>query len=178
MSEKRIYKWDNAKFILIVLVVIGHFMQYCTDKQTGNIIFYLVYLFHMPAFIFLSGIFSKSFMRKERIETGKIFALFTLYVLLKISIAFVRVLTTDRGFVFSLFFEEAVPWYLLALGIWYIVTYSIRNVKPVYSLTFSVLLACACGYDEDIGALLALNRVIVFFPLFPFGLLFKGRKLA
>lgn len=56
MPSHRSSYWDNAKGILIFLVLIGHFiMTYRPLKP----IFDSIYLFHMPAFLFISGLFSK-----------------------------------------------------------------------------------------------------------------------
>ena len=59
-TTKRIAKWDNLKLFLIFTVVEGHiadtFYEYCNDMKS---VFLFIYLFHMPAFIFLSGLFSK-----------------------------------------------------------------------------------------------------------------------
>ena len=43
---------DKAKGILIILVVIGHIWQ-------SGPVFNIIYAFHMPAFFFISGLFSK-----------------------------------------------------------------------------------------------------------------------
>jgi len=52
--------WDNIKGILILLVVFAHFLF---GLQSSPVIDWLVdaiYFFHMPAFVFVSGYFSKS----------------------------------------------------------------------------------------------------------------------
>lgn len=47
----RIAKWDNAKFVLIILVVICHFYEnYLGSSKLVNSLFFSVYTFHMPAF--------------------------------------------------------------------------------------------------------------------------------
>lgn len=49
--------FDNAKAILIFLVVLGHFL--IEKGEVGDGIYWLIYSFHMPAFIFIAGYFSK-----------------------------------------------------------------------------------------------------------------------
>ena len=46
--------WDTLKAMLIVLVVLGH-----TGTAMGNKWLSVIYAFHMPLFIFISGYFSK-----------------------------------------------------------------------------------------------------------------------
>ena len=65
MEKQRSNYWDNAKAILIFLVVLGHFLLPLENKVGGVMATYWwVYLFHMPAFVFVSGVFSKSYVEK------------------------------------------------------------------------------------------------------------------
>lgn len=59
-NRQRDYLFDNYKVLLIILVIIGHF----TEPSYHNndflyILKWLIVSFHMPAFIFISGYFSK-----------------------------------------------------------------------------------------------------------------------
>ena len=52
--------FDNARLILIFLVVFGHMIQpFATDSQLINSIYAFIYIFHMPMFIMLAGFFAK-----------------------------------------------------------------------------------------------------------------------
>ncbi|MFZ7944441.1 acyltransferase family protein, partial [Neobacillus sp. 19] len=65
VTSKRSKYFDNAKFILIFLVVFGHLIS--PLKERDRILFTLytvIFLFHMPAFIFISGYFAKGFRKK------------------------------------------------------------------------------------------------------------------
>src|SRR5256885_1673857 len=54
--------FDNAKFLLIVLVVIGHnWYPLIGQSRAVKAAYMVVYAFHMPAFILLSGYFSRHF---------------------------------------------------------------------------------------------------------------------
>lgn len=56
--RERIALWDNLKFILITAVVIGHFADFVVDRSdTCKSIYLFIYAFHMPLFIFISGLF-------------------------------------------------------------------------------------------------------------------------
>ena len=55
----RIAKWDNARWILITLVVICHFFENYLGNPVANSLFFYVYTFHMPAFFLIAGLFSK-----------------------------------------------------------------------------------------------------------------------
>ena len=56
--------FDNAKFILIFFVVFGHFIE-INQGELGKDVYWLLYAFHMPAFIFIAGYFSKKETWKE-----------------------------------------------------------------------------------------------------------------
>ena len=52
--------WDTLKFVLIFLVVYGHVLA--IDNEEGSVnraVFNLIFCFHMPLFVFVSGRFSQ-----------------------------------------------------------------------------------------------------------------------
>ncbi|MDA3100191.1 acyltransferase family protein, partial [Staphylococcus pseudintermedius] len=60
-TKKRDAFFDNARAILIFLVVFGHLIQPYTDAHpTVYALYLLIYSFHMPAFLFISGYFAKN----------------------------------------------------------------------------------------------------------------------
>lgn len=72
----RIYKWDNIKFILILLVVLGHFVDvYTSESDNMKALFFTIYIFHMPLFIFISGLFSKKFINSNKFKKDRIFVI-------------------------------------------------------------------------------------------------------
>ena len=71
--KERIYKFDNVKFLAIMLVVIGHCIGPCYDDsdifRSG---FVFIYSFHMPLFIFISGLFVKEYKQGDKFPMQKI----------------------------------------------------------------------------------------------------------
>lgn len=58
--KERNLKLDNAKGILIALVVIGHMLLPIQGTTRGvTNFFYMIYAFHMPAFVFISGLLAQ-----------------------------------------------------------------------------------------------------------------------
>lgn len=53
--EKRIFALDNLKGILIILVVVGHCIQFTTNEFDNVALFRFIYAFHMPLFMWVSG---------------------------------------------------------------------------------------------------------------------------
>lgn len=54
-QRKRIYWLDNAKWFLILLVVLGHAIQHTYTDFDQKWLFRAIYSFHMPAFMAVSG---------------------------------------------------------------------------------------------------------------------------
>ena len=64
---KRDYAFDNMKVLLIIFVVFGHALEEFGIKGNLGLIRAAIYLFHMPLFIFISGYFSKSDAKPEKL---------------------------------------------------------------------------------------------------------------
>lgn len=62
--------FDNAKYLAIVLVAMGHAWEPLKGQsRVLEAAYMVVYAFHMPAFIIISGYFSRSFdMRADRLK--------------------------------------------------------------------------------------------------------------
>ena len=55
MTKERIIYLDAARGFAILLVITGHLIQYNYLSSINNVIFNIIYSFHMPLFFFLSG---------------------------------------------------------------------------------------------------------------------------
>lgn len=173
---ERIFKWDNLKFLLIFCVVIGHI----AEKYTGDYIYFkrlflLIYIFHMPAFLFLSGLFQKKTIKEKRYN--KIFSFLLLYFVIKIIMAVSSYVIYGTGR-FSLFSEPELAWYAGAVFACCLITVFIRNVDWRQVLIGSIILACFAGYDDNVGDYLIASRIIVYYPFFFAGYLIDPSKLT
>lgn len=173
--SQRTQKWDILKFFLIFLVVLGHAADfYTTANEHMRELFLIIYTFHMPVFIFVSGLFSKKTVKEKR--TDKLIGYLVLYLLLKLLPFFYRYPET-KAFGISFFKESGLPWFVLALFAFHLITIILKDCSPKFVLVFSILLACFAGYDRDIGDFLALSRIIVFYPFFYMGYIADREKL-
>ncbi len=167
ITKERIAKWDNVKFILILLVVVGHVVgAYTENSPSAKSLFLFIYLFHMPAFIFLAGLFGKRTVQEKRYD--KILGYFVLFLGMKILIFTVRKLIGQRP-LFELFSEGGVSWFIFAIAIFYLVTIVLKRYSPKYIFPVIISLACFVGYDKSIGDFLVLSRIIVYYPFFYLG---------
>lgn len=178
-SSERIAYWDNLKAILIFLVVLGHVllpMRYRGYKLV-DITYTLIYLFHMPAFVFVSGYFSKSYVRKGSNDIKRLIAFLVLYVLFSISLWLINVFFSRNISMLFIFSVDTAPWYLMCLFLWYLLIPQASKLKPMPALFLSVVLGLLVGTDYRAGAFLSLSRCIVFFPFFLFGYYFEGELI-
>ena len=176
-SASRLYKYDNAKAALIMLVVIGHLSEAFTGQSSFcKSIFMAIYTFHMPAFFFVSGLFFKRGMRSFG-EAWSRSAPFLILCLVCNFLRFFSLLIYDRGTSFRIFQVPNVSWYLLCMFVFFMITYAVRNLDSGYVAAVSILVAMIVGYDKSLGPLLAISRSAVFFPFFYLGSVFDARKL-
>ena len=175
-SAKRVPLWDNLRFALIFVVILGHLAEYHTGQSAYlRIIFFYIYTFHMPAFIFLSGLFSKSTVNNK--NYGRVFSYFVLYVFIKI-ISYLSSLAINGKASFTLLSEGGIPWYALALFWFSLLTIFLKRFNPVYVFVAGILLGCFAGYDDALGDKLVLLRTIVYFPFFFAGYCLDADKLV
>ncbi|MEG0307422.1 MAG: acyltransferase family protein [Clostridium sp.] len=174
-DKGRIIFWDNLKFLLILLVVVGHAIDFYTESSLSmRKVYVFIYSFHMPLFIFISGYFSKSVINKERFKIEKVFSYLLLYFLLKLSFFILyRYGFGSANVKFNFFSEGGVPWYLFVMAMWLCVTYIIKNIKPVYVIVAAILLGILIGYDDSVSDFMCLSRVVVFYPYFILGYYFN-----
>lgn len=175
MGKTRRYLWDNLKFVLIFCVVIGHYIQYYTDDSANmRSLFVFLYTFHMPAFIFVSGLFSKRIINEKR--WSKVFDYFVMYVFIKIILCISdRINGGNRQF--WLLSADSIEWYAFAIMAFLIITILLRNYNPKYILVFSVIIGCLSGYHSENSDFLCIQRILVFFPFFYLGYLMNPEKI-
>lgn len=172
----RIYKFDNLKFLLILLVVIGHFCDlYINDYVVLKKIFIFVYAFHMPLFIFVTGLFQKKISSYKEIPYKKILFYIGLMYFMKITIFLVSK-KYNLGYNFEMFSGSEVYWYLGAIIIYNLLISITNKINYIYLFVFSIIIGLFVGYDNSIGDYLYLSRVIVFFPFYLLGYFFSDNR--
>ncbi|MBR0303813.1 MAG: hypothetical protein IJQ80_08180 [Clostridia bacterium] len=178
MKKARLDKWDYYKLFLICCVVIGHIGNYyaASSPPLARVQFW-VYLFHMPAFIFVSGLFSKKTVdgRKWSRAVPYLF-IFILMKALQYAVS-IAVYGFEKSSL-VLFTEEGVPWYALAMFFFIGTTILVRNVHPAYVLSVSAAISLISGYTASLGGFLALQRTVIFYPFFYLGYLIDTEKFT
>ena len=177
MNKHRDPYWDNLKFVLICLVVLGHFLLPVKPKgQLARTAFYWIYLFHMQAFVFVSGFTSKSYVARDGKEK-KLAGFLVTFLTFTVCIELIEFIFTQgiRPQVFVTI--TGAPWYMLAMFFWYLMIPLVSRIRPAYALPAAVILAVVCGLIPACGDFLTISRTIVFFPAFLAGYYFDGQWL-
>ena len=172
-KTNRIFWWDNIKFIMIVLVVMGHFADTLVANSKLMQSFYLfIYAFHMPVFLFISGMFYKP----ERVGAKMTFYIVAGFMLKAVTC--IAEYIGGAGMKFTLLSEAGAPWYMFCMAFYIGIAYVLRNTdkRPVIAVT--MIIAAFAGYDKNIGDYLCLSRTLVFLPFFLMGTLASPDKIA
>ena len=177
-TQKRNIWLDNVKGFLIICVVAGHFLESGIDYHSNmcKSLFLFIYSFHMPLFVFASGLMCEHAIKTKERFCKKLASFAGLFVLLKLLIfPFQRLNNPDLTF--SLVKTDGVPWYLFAMCVFYTCAYLLRNMDKRKVLAISFFIALMAGYDNGIGDVFAFSRCLVFFPWFVLGWMSDVNKL-
>ena len=164
MNGPRDYFFDNAKYLLMMLVVLGHGLEIVSGKYS-NEIYRFIYLFHMPCFVAIAGYFAK-FHKRE-----KVWNLLLQYVIFQTLYCLFSIFILDQNTKVQYSRPYWILWFLLSLFCWKVILPYVSRLK--YPLLFAIVAALIVGYDSSIGYTLGLSRTIVFFPFFLAGYYLK-----
>lgn len=174
--KKREFYFDNAKFLLIFLVVVGHFITSFIANKAFAEFYILIYLFHMPAFILLSGYFAKGIHRDGYIK--KIAKkLLIPYLLFQIIYSFYYFFLYDKDeLTIQIFQPHWSLWFLLSMFCWNVLLLLFAKIikSAKWSMLIAVLVGLTVGYIDQIGNYLSLSRTFVLFPVFLLGYYMKN----
>lgn len=158
LKSSRSPYWDSLKGLLILLVVFGH----CGTALSEGLIS-VIYAFHMPLFVFVSGYFSKRqpIISKQNKRLALIYLFFnTIYIVFD--------LATDNFTMSRLLIPSFALWYVLSLIYWRCALQLIPSKligKPAYLIMGSVVLGLIAGFIP-IGNEMSFQRTFSFWPFF------------
>lgn len=166
-KKTRIAKWDNVKLFLIACVVVGHLLAKQVDKSMmAKQVYYCIYLFHMPAFVIVSGLFAKRAIRQKSYD--KAFRFLLLYLFIRVFMFGVRFIISDLRSI-DIFTPSGISWYAFAIFVFYLLTMFLQQYNKWYVMGLAVIMSCAAGYDSNLGMYLSASRIFVYYPFFLLG---------
>lgn len=174
-DRSRIALFDNIKALLIVLVVFGHMMHPVhNDNPVLSGCFDIIYLFHMPMFVLVSGLFAKGTYRDGRLNIDRIISFFVLGVAFQAALLLVNGTTLTP---IKLLRFPSAPWYLIAMGWWSAATPLLYRLGTKKGLALSLALAVLVGFIELEQGFLAISRTLSFLPWFALGYYLRPDQL-
>ncbi|MFI8814065.1 MULTISPECIES: acyltransferase family protein [unclassified Streptomyces] len=169
--DGRDHFFDNAKYLAIVLVAMGHAWEPLPDSgRLVETVYTFVYTFHMPVFIMIAGYFSRGFeLRPDRVwklVTG----ILVPYAVFDIVFAyFHRAVGDPTVSVFpSLFAPYWLLWFLPALFFWRLSTPLWQAVRAPVAVALGVAALASMSLGIDQG--MQVQRMLQFLPFYVLGL--------
>lgn len=162
--------FDNAKLMAIVLVVVGHSWEPLRDSRAMWAGYFLVYTFHMPVFIVISGYFSRSFAYKPHQIQRLVSGLVIPYAVFETAYSLYGNAVGGRHNAISLLSPWYLTWFLVALAVWRLIAPLWKSVR--WPFTTAVVLSVLAA-SSHIGNDLTLDRVFQLLPFFVLGLMMR-----
>lgn len=174
--KKRIALWDNLKFLLIIFVVLGHYtQQFRADNETLQRIYVFIYSFHMPIFIFVTGLFSKKAVNEKNIK--KVLPYLTCFFATTLILFVTKALLGWKP-VFELFSPSGISWYLMSMFFMFLITMLIKDYKPQYIFVLSLIIGVMCGFCKTNNPdFFTWMRTLTFYPFFCLGYISDREKI-
>lgn len=170
--KERNYLFDNLRALLIFLAVVGHMLTSQLGKLYSiDMVYYYIYFFHMPAFIFISGYFSKNV---EKSRNTAVQSFFMPYLILNTLFWFkdslLNVIDGKMAEPFRVFEPQWGMWFLFSMFVWKFILKDVIRIK--YILPLSFIVGVLSGLSAEFSQKMSIGRIISFLPFFLLGYYF------
>ena len=168
------YLIDNFKVLLIFLVVFNHIIAFNFVKVDTVVryVWYAITIFHMPAFIFVSG-----YLSKKPQNALKNFKNLLIPYILGYSLTWYSQIWLGRSVDYEILRPTGtVMWYILALFIYRLTIEALGKIRFIVPL--SIIIALWAGTRPEFTTFLSASRIVVFFPFFVAGYLWKSEYIT
>ncbi len=163
----RVPFWDNARFVCVTLVVIGHGIQRLTaDSDPALALYLFIFAFHMPAFAIISGYFSKSDPPTRQQLTKVITDILIPYLIMEFIWSVVKLLVEGKVD-FNPTTASWTLWFLLALAIFRLILPYLALLKG--PLAWAVVASVGVGFYANVDSTFSLARALGILPFFVLG---------
>lgn len=165
--KERVAYLDNARYWVMLLVVIGHSLTELVVMDSARGIYSWIYLFHMPFFILISGYTARHYIGDFRQIRRVVSTLVVPYLIVELSLQLITRHYDGEPKNLMILSPQWLGWFLAALFIWRITTPIWRALK--YPITTSIVISLLSGLIE-IPNVLALPKVLALLPFWVIGL--------
>ena len=165
--KERVAYLDNARYWVMLLVVIGHSLTQYVDMDSARAVYVWIYSFHMPFFILISGYTARRYMGDARQVQRIVSTLVVPYLIVEISMQLIVRHYTGEPDPLRFLSPQWLGWFLAALFVWRLTTPIWRALK--YPITTSIAISLLVGLIE-VPNVLALPKILGFLPFYVVGL--------
>jgi len=172
----RIALFDNLKGLLISLVVFGHIAHPVHNANPVlSFAFDVIYLFHMPLFVLMSGLFAKGAYRDGRLNVNRIISFVALGFAYQLALAAINgaALTPRRICAFT-----SAPWYLISMACWYAAIPVLARLGAARGMTVALSISLLSSTVDLSSGFLAIGRTCAFLPCFALGYYLRPSTVA
>ncbi|SEN84324.1 fucose 4-O-acetylase [Cryobacterium sp. TMT1-3] len=165
--KRRVPLWDNARWIAITLMVVGHaILKLIGEADVAYTLYLFIYAFHVPVFVAVSGYFAKSGPPDARQMHRLLSDIIIPYVIFETIWTGLRWILGGK---LLLDYSTAswTLWFLLALLVWRIALPYLVLLR--YPLLISIVISIGAGYLPNIDGTFTLSRTLGLLPFFVFG---------
>jgi len=172
----RNYLLDNAKYLLVLMVVFGHMIEPILHVSPAiKTVYLFIYSFHIPAFVLISGALSKNTITSEGVEK-LVRTILVPFIIFTVLYELFNLLSDGELSGYTVNFEPYwLLWFLYSLFVWKLLLPVF--LKFAFPVLFSIILSIAAGYLDSIGYSLGLSRTLYFFPFFILGYTLKPKLI-
>ena len=179
VSPARDPYFDNAKFLAIALVVIGHAWEPLRGADVGGRLLAagqsFIYAFHLPVFIVMCGYFSRGF-GGARDRTRKLVAAIVVpYVIFSVAYPLYMGFLAGKHMGWDPLEPSYLTWFLPALLAWRLSVPLWQQIR--YPITVAVLIWLLAGLIT-LPIMLDAVQVLSFLPFFVLGLTLRPEHFA
>ncbi len=185
LTRVRIAAIDNAKVLLVLLVVVGHALTPSTGQSLAlaDALFLWIYLFLMPAFAFVMGHITTIAGPVASSPKRLVTRLLVPYLIFNVFYLVLDQVLTERTAEFDLASPYWLTWFLLSMFWWRLLLPIFTQLR--YPVAVSVLIALVSGAAPAVGAPFAASRTLALLPFFVLGatlntnqVLWRGRRVG
>ena len=175
LKKQRDYWYDNAKAFLIICVVVGHLANGTFSTATNWVVDLqrFIYVFHMPAFMIISGRFAK-----KRVDTGDwatvISKMIVPYIIFQTAFLVLYSALNATPSKFNYFNPLFGLWYFLNVAIYTIFTTYLKKFRWLFPVSLVAAVLIGFGASTLYGGF---HRIVAFYPFFLFGYYSAGMNL-
>ncbi|MEV0402575.1 acyltransferase family protein [Actinoallomurus sp. NPDC050550] len=171
--------FDNAKFLAVVLVVIGHAWEPLRGANVGGRLLEaaqtFIYAFHLPAFIVMCGYFSRGFPAARGRTRKLVAAIVVPYVLFSVAYPLWAGMLSGGHVGWDPLEPYYLTWFLPALLLWRLSTPLWQQIR--YPVAVAAAISMLAGF-VTLPSMLNAAQVLSFLPFFVLGLTLRPHHFA